>query len=322
MDDNKDFSTPEQEVETKADSDADTKTENQTSDSEAGQNTDSSYDLDTFDDSLSKPQLKNAGEAADTALETAANPTVVKKKPFIQLPIIIAAALVLAVALGFFIFKGFFDTSLPGTWIFEQDLQSSESTEDEADGTKILNYFTFNDDGELTVTVGTISYIGTYSISNDEESNNKILTMYVPSVINGTFNMEVSGNIFTGRTLTLANTSSTDTKFELKSGKYTAPEIKRDGDFTPNEALIGKWTYDDGLYNLSFEFNKDGTATYTENKQIKFDGIYSYTDSTITLTYYTIQEATMEANYTISDDSIVINGITFTKDTGSTSDEG
>ena len=30
----------------------------------------------------------------------------------------------------------------------------------------------------------------------------------------------------------------------------------------------------------------------------------------------------MEANYTISDDSIVINGITFTKDTGSTSDEG
>lgn len=322
MDDNKDFSTSEQEIEIKADSDTDTKTDNPTSDSEVEQSTDNNYDLNTFDDSLSEPEFENTDENSDTILETSSSQTVVKKKPFIQLPIIIAAALVLAVALGFFIFKGFFDTSLPGTWIFEQELQSSASTEDEAANTKILNYFTFKDDGELTVTVGTISYIGTYSISNDEDSNNKILTMYVPSVINGTFNMDVSGNIFTGRTLTLANTSSTDTKFELKSGKYTAPEIKRDGEFTPNEDLIGKWTYNDGLYNLSFEFNKDGTATYTENKQIKFEGIYSYTDSTITLTYYTIEEATMDANYTISDGSIVINGITFTKDTGSTSDEG
>lgn len=320
MGDNKDFSTPEQEVETKADSDTDTKTENQTSDSKVEQNTDNSYDLNTFDDSSSKAEFENN----DTPLETTTPPTVVKKKPFIQLPVIIAAALVLAVALGLFVFKGFFDTSLPGTWIFEQELQTSTSTEDESetDSTKILNYFTFKDDGELTVTVGTISYIGSYSISDDSENNGKILTMYVPSVINGTFNMEVSGNIFSGRTLALTNTSSTDTKFELKSGKYTAPEIKRDGDFTPNEDLIGKWTYDDGLYNLSFEFNKDGTATYTENKQIKFDGIYSYTDSTITLTYYTIEEATMETDYTVSDGSIVINGITFTKETDSTADEG
>ncbi len=320
MGDNKDFSTPEQEVETKADSDTDTKTENQTSDSKVEQNTDNSYDLNTFDDSSPKAESENN----DTPLETTTPPTVVKKKPFIQLPVIIAAALVLAVALGLFVFKGFFDTSLPGTWIFEQELQTSTSTEDESetDSTKILNYFTFKDDGELTVTVGTISYIGSYSISDDSENNGKILTMYVPSVINGTFNMEVSGNIFSGRTLSLTNTSSTDTKFELKSGKYTAPEIKRDGDFTPNEDLIGKWTYDDGLYNLSFEFNKDGTATYTENKQIKFDGIYSYTDSTITLTYYTIEEATMETDYTVSDGSIVINGITFTKETDSTADEG
>ena len=54
-----------------------------------------------------------------------------KKKHFIQIPVIISLVIVVGVALGFLIFKCFFNTSIVGTWAIEDPTQS-EATADEA----------------------------------------------------------------------------------------------------------------------------------------------------------------------------------------------
>ena len=52
------------------------------------------------------------------------------------------------------------------------------------------------------------------------------------------------------------------------------------------------------------------------------NGVYTYTDNTISVKYYADQEYTMDLIYEFKDDIMVINGfIGFERDTGSSSDE-
>ncbi len=326
MDENKEFLTSENEAGENATSDMDTSIEKQPETANAES---SGYDLSNFDDEAKAETVEATPDGVPetdvvSAGETAKVQTAIKKKRYIQVPIIIAGAIVLVTALAFFIVKAFFDTSITGMWVYTEEYpQTVVSTSDEAETIELKNYFEFKNDGTVALTVGTISYVGTYSVETGDD-NTKSLNMNVANSIQGTFSLEISGNIFTGRTLTITNNASSgeSTQIVLHTATYTAPEIKREGDFTPNENLIGKWKYDNGFNSLCFEFRKDGTATYTENDSVIINGIYSYTDSEITLTYYTIEETPMIAPYKLEDGKLVINGITFTKDTGSTTDEG
>lgn len=73
-----------------------------------------------------------------------------KRKQF--RPIIIAGVIVLAFIVAFFVFTSFFNSSIVGTWVICED--SNGATYDEAgDGT----YYTLDKDGNITVSVGTIT---------------------------------------------------------------------------------------------------------------------------------------------------------------------
>ncbi len=310
MDDNKDFLTSENEADENTASDKDTYTEETTV-----------LDDDDFAYRSLPQSLDLQDEDTAQCVQTA-----VKKKPVIQIPIIISGVVVVIAALVLFIIFAFFNKSIEGTWVYvQEETQVSESTEDEASVIKIENYFNFEKDGTASVTIGTIKYVGTYSIETAEDSDEQTITIYVPNMIQGTFGINVSGNIFSGRTLTIFDNSDTETSEEnqivLKSAKYTEPEIKRDGEFTPNEDLVGKWAYDDGLYYISFEFREDGTATYSENNSVEINGIYSYDETAVTITYYTIEETPMNVPYELSNGTLLINGIPFTNFDNATADE-
>lgn len=308
MDENKDFLTSETEAEDKINSDTDTTTNDSNQESFSG----------AFSDEIAETQGNLETEAAAVDYNANASVAVKKKKSFIQLPVIISLAILILVALGFLVFKVFFNTSVVGTWTVKTTASADEATTATADEAA-KNYYTFEDDGTASIHLGTMRMMGTYSLNTSDEGT-KTIDISIPSALEGTFEYTVTGNELAGRTLTLKDTYYGQS-IDLESSKLVIPDMKPDADFKPNDKLTGKWIYDDGYYKMSYELNEDGTATVNQSDILFADGVYNYTDNTITIKYYTNQESVMELNYELKDNSIIINGIQFKKDTGSSSDE-
>lgn len=308
MDENKDFLTSETEAEEKINSDTDTTTNDSNQESFSG----------AFSDEIAETQGNLETEVAAVDYHANASVAVKKKKSFIQLPVIISLAILILVALGFLVFKVFFNTSVVGTWTVKTTASADEATTATADEAA-KNYYTFEDDGTASIHLGTMRMMGTYSLNTSDEGT-KTIDISIPSALEGTFEYTVTGNELAGRTLTLKDTYYGQS-IDLESSKLVIPDMKPDADFKPNDKLTGKWVYDDGYYKMSYELNDDGTATVNQSDILFADGVYNYTDNTITIKYYTNQESVMELNYELKDNSIIINGIQFKKDTGSSSDE-
>ena len=157
-----------------------------------------------------------------------------KKKSIIQLPIIIGIVIVAVAAATLFVIKGFFDTSIVGTWIESVDVTGNSASSDEA--SKVDVYYTFNGDNTLNYRIGSMVWNGTYTVSTDD-SGNQTLAM----TLNGnetSCNYAVSGNMFSGRTLELS-TSTAANKVKLKSGSEVKPELKVDKDFKADKKITG-----------------------------------------------------------------------------------
>ncbi|MCH5297624.1 MAG: hypothetical protein J1E85_08135 [Ruminococcus sp.] len=235
-----------------------------------------------------------------------------KKKHFIQVPIIISFIIVVGVALGFLVFKCFFNTSIIGTWAIE-DPTESETTADEASTVK--TYYVFEDDGVLSLSYGTMKYVGSYTLSGNE------VTMEINSAnLYATFEFSVTGNVFTGRTLTFED-STYDTEYTFHSTSIKAPKLKVDEDFKPNDKLTGEWNYYDGIYDFVYKFNSNGTVSISQNNMLFVDGVYSCTDNIITIRYYADSEQTMEFEYEVDDDSLIINGLQYLRVGSASADE-
>lgn len=307
MDEKKDFLASESEAENTANSDADT--------------TNNENIEETFSGAFSDELAETQGVAP---VDYNANVPVAVKKSFIQVPIIISIALIVLVALGFLVFRVFFNTSIDGTWMVKDTATPDEATTATSDEA-VKNYYCFEDDGsgkggKASIYLGSMRMIGEYTLSTSEEGT-KTVNISIPTALEGSFEYEVSGNEIFGRTLELKD-SYYGQKIELESTKLEIPEMKPDDDFKPSAKLTGKWTYDDGFYKMSYEFREDGTATVSQSDILFADGVYSYTDNSITIKYYTNKEVTMELNYELKDNSIIIDGIMqFVKETDSTSDE-
>ena len=306
MDENKDFLTSETEGENNINSDADTTTNESTQEGFSG----------AFSDEIAETQTGSAPEVAPVDYSASTPVAVKKKKGFIQLPIIISLAILVLVALGFLVFKIFFNTSVVGTWTVKVTATADEATT--ASDATAKNYYTFEDDGTASINLGTMKMVGTYSL--EEKDGTRTIDISIPSALEGSFEYKVSGNEIGGRTLTLTDTSYGQS-IDLESTKLVIPEIKPDADFKPSENLTGKWTYDDGYYKMSYELRQDGTATVSQSDILFANGVYNYTDNKITIKYFTNQEVTMELNYELKGDSIIIDGIQYLKETGSSSDE-
>lgn len=235
-----------------------------------------------------------------------------KKKRFIQIPIIISLVIVIGVALGFLIFKCFFNTSIVGTWAIEDPTQS-EATADEASLSKI--YYIFDDDGTASMAYGTMRYAGTYTVSGNEINMQiQLANLYA------SFEFSVTGNVFTGRTLTFKD-SSYDMEYTFHSTNREISDMKVDEDFKPIDKLTGEWNYFDGTYDFNYNFKSDGTVSIDQNGMLFVDGVYNYTEDTITIKYFSDSEQIMELDYTVDEDALVINGLQYLKVGSASADE-
>ena len=212
-----------------------------------------------------------AGEDGPTAVFTA-DSTPAKKKT-IQTPIIIAGVIVLAFIAAFFVFTSFFNSSIVGTWVLVED--SNGATYDEAgDG---ITYYTLDKDGNITVSVGTITQKSTYTTTSENGTD------YVNStnVFSGSYT--ISGNIFTGRTFKLT-VDGVEKPYIFKSATVKKPELKVPDTFKKSDKLTGNWNIPS--YDITYTFNADGTFIADMYGSITYEGVYTYYNEKITVTYY------------------------------------
>lgn len=250
-------------------------------------------------------------EAAQTnPEENQAKP--VKSKRFIQIPVLIAAAILVCALLVFGVMKLFFDNSIVGEWIVEGSVATSdEISEDDAAAGNTYYIFTddTNENGEKVakLRVGTMELIGTYSISNNTDGT-RALTVSISYFFAGTYNYTVSGNAFTGKVLTLESDSGNVSFNCVKAPKL---QVAVSDDFKAKDDIVGSWKESD--YDYTYTFNADGTTHIDEGGTLTVDGTYVADDKKIVITYLASEETTLEIEYSLDGDTLVLNGLGYTK---------
>lgn len=275
-------------------------------------------------DEVNIPQTE--GEASSDSEEKAVSEekTAKEEKPIlprkrkivknVQLPI--TFGIVLAAFLTLFVWKAFFNTSIVGTWYYIHDgeytetLNNPSETGDTAEHTNSYSQrvvYEFNEDGSCTVTLGTMSIMGPYSTYQTEDGNvlsASVYYQYTP-LLYGSYSYAVTGNIFTGRTLTIFD-SEGEEDVRLKSGEGKNP-LTRYEDEQLDERLTGRWK--DSEYEEYFTFTDDGHMIIEVENQLKIDHVYTVFDEGVLMTkYYADTEQTYSYNYSFDDGVLIFNG--------------
>lgn len=216
-----------------------------------------------------------------------------KKKSFIMPTVIVALAIVLVAAIGAGVYLLFFNSSIVGTWALPA-----------TDGSTQTTYLVFDNDGKAKMVVGSMEVIGTYKMADASEASETPLSIAIAYNINGSFGYKIEGNIFTGKTLTLTNSSMTE-DVVLNSANLPANVVSPKPDNKMDDALMGKWNIAD--YGISYTFNNDGTMIM-ESEEMKVTANYSAKDGSIKIDYIASSEQTLDLTYTIDGDILVLDG--------------
>lgn len=227
-------------------------------------------------------------EAKEEITEASAEKTG-KKKRFFQIPVIIAACIVIGALLGYFVYTGFLLHEPEGLWKLEKD--------------DVTVFFEFNKDGSAKQYLGTMTEIGYYGKTKADDKDTISISLS-NGFLNGEFGYAVSGARLLGnQVLTL---TYEDTSLELTQVKAVDQYLTPAEDFVEKEGLTGEWEYDFEDYGVSyyFTFNADGTMSLNQYNTFIYEGTYTYTDTDILFTYYTTESVTTpEIPYEIVDEN-------------------
>ena len=268
--------------------------------------------------------VEEAAETVDETVGEAAEPA--KKSKLLQRTIIISAAIVIcavlvAIVCRLFFFNGIVNTNLLGgaketCWHYSTPVSTGyTATTDEAQTADY--YFIFEPDGTLKIEIGSFEYDGVYTTQylTDETAPDKdsvgkpVVSIENTNSIDGMYFYEVSGNVFTGKTMKLTSTMSDKVVFNFDDKAYTSPKIEREGEFSKDEKVVGSWTNKNEYASQTLKFNADGSysiSTKTSTSKQVENGLYNCKDGSITLSSYYIATQSQSFKYTVTDDQLTI----------------
>lgn len=274
----------------------------------------------------------------------------VKTKKLTLCPTLIVATVIFAVTVLFFTgWKCFFDDNIIGTWTASYEITSTDTDTDET-STKVKKYsFTFEEDNVVKYHYGGMTLTGRYFFVEGDNGESQIEVVIYNSgsvYINVYFDYTISGNIFTGRTLSLIDTngllftpqeesddsSSINNRSVTVDGvKYYVCDFEETGyeeivecydNFKTDEKIEGSWLYEYDGYKCTYNFYDDGTFEILKS-DASIKGGYTASDGSVKLNYYYINlvsgtdQLEAEFEYTINDDTLTFTSgsstIEFTK---------
>ncbi|MBR1533856.1 MAG: hypothetical protein IJ639_05805 [Ruminococcus sp.] len=216
-------------------------------------------------ESLTEDTEKAAARSRWIDDEEAVTETTRKKKPYIQIPVIISLCLVVASLLAFFAFKYIFIAEPEGVvWKWHSDSDD------------IDYYFEFTDDNDFKAYFGSFEVTAAYDKDKSDSSINKLIisdpSMSMQGIGCFTFGEElsytISGYRIAGDQELTISFPSDPTKEDIvltQSDKWECP-IELPDDFTEDEELTGEWinVFSSDNAKQTFEFNDDGSMTLAE----------------------------------------------------------
>lgn len=217
-----------------------------------------------------------------------------KKSKRKMITMIVAAIATVSVIFGVLAFV-MFNKGIKGSW-------------EESNGEYIL---TFKRDGVVSLTVGSLTQDdGSYNI---KDRNNMTLKVAISGLESSAdVNYKITGNIITGRQLTL-NYGDGNVK-TFNSVNYSS-KVKAYDEYNVSDELIGSWTDQSGYFE--FTFYKNGIYVM-ENKStgvFSARGPYTVDGNKIKRSFVTASGETKEVSeqYSVSGDKLILEGVELTK---------
>ena len=247
-------------------------------------------------------EAEPAPVAETEAVQEEAKPA--KKKPFLQVPVIIALCLIVATLLGYFVFVGFFLKEPEGvTWSSEQD--------------GATYYYEFKNDGTFQANIGSIEINSTYQKTKSADGNTiTVGTNFCSYDATAPATYTISGSrLFGGQTLNGSYGEGYDFTLTQATKKIMMPDLPEN--FEANEDLVGTWIfkymgYD--IYKVTFGNNGSMILEFVQDG-IKYNGTYTFDDSTINFTYCVAENVAVPVDYAIVDkDNLTFMGYNFVRE--------
>lgn len=270
------------------------------------------------EDLQSEEDIPEAEDSADS--DNASENREKKRKPKRKKnrTLVAAAAIFAVTALSFGVWYAFFNNDISGVWATEVEVEDSDGNTKTAvmkfafDDTEKMSFFenekSYFSDKETTAKSarminGGVSYPGWYEVSENDGVNS--LQLYI-SLYQSSFSYEyeLSGNIFSGRYLTLTDDDESISFYKSSEGYALDP----DEDFTPNTGVVGTWETSD---EVVYTFTEEGRFS-EDTGDSKTDGTYSFGetddgyDAIIVKYIRNGSEVTADVPYLLNGDSMTL----------------
>ena len=282
---------------------------------------------DTLDETKTEITADNKDSASVDAEDSVANeqedsaeiekPLLPRRRKIIKNnQLIVSTCIVIVVAAALFVWKSFFNNSLAGKWYYVHDGEYSETIDDPIESNDSIEQvnkysqrvvYEFTDNGKCSVTLGTLSVTGGYQTYQTQDGSVISASVYYQNMplFYGSYKYDLSGNIFTGRKLTIYGSESGN-DIVLEQGEGSNP-LTRYEDEELDDRLTGKWK--DSEYNQYYTFTNDGHMIIEIDGRLIIDNVYTVFEDGLLLTkYYADTEQTYSYNYSFENDELTLNG--------------
>lgn len=235
-----------------------------------------------------------------------------KKKFPLQVPVIIAACILVVAIIGF-LAVSIFTPTVEGTWLYESE-----------DGFKF--YYTFDetsDSNECVMSLGTVYFPGFYETSVSEDAKSVSVSVYA-GYVNGNYTYDIDGvRLFGNRVLTLTGEDGTVLTLTQQKKPKDSDYIKPDKNFEPVEELVGEWEflYEEFGESYKLTINDDGTMVFDQFGLQEIHFTYTADDSKINLSFFETESINQEEEYYFKDNQLIFLGLNWSRAGESTADQ-
>ncbi len=254
-------------------------------------------------------------EEEDTTVEEAPK----KKRPLLQVPVIISICLVVFSLLAFFAYQLFWIAEPEGvTWVWSSETDN------------VNWYYEFKDGKVFKAYVGSFEVTANYTKEKNDEVNKLMVSADVPYAqslgcifFSNELNYTVKGSrLFGSQEMTLVYPEDPEAQeFVLTQAKEREPALELPDDFTEDKELTGEWLniYSTDDAKQTIIFNEDGSMSLSESyefsngnfTEIRRNCTYTVADNEINITWKAEEPVVHNSEYVIKDGLLYLDGAAY-----------
>ncbi len=226
-----------------------------------------------------------------------------KKRFPLQIPVIVAACILVVALLGYFLFTGFILKEPEGvTWSTEVD--------------GATYYFEFKNNNVFKAYVGSVEIDSTYQKTKSDSGNTLTVGTNVGNFYSGSpATYKITGSRILGNQV-MEYSYGEGYDFSVKQASRKEVNLDLPKDFVPDNDIIGTWVfryYGYDIYKVTFNDNGSMKLQMIQDG-ITYNGTYTIDGDNINFTYYVSDSVAAPLQYSVNGDTLTFLGATFVRE--------